>query len=98
MSSRSFWNPGLRLRILAPAALVALPAIAVLVYMSFDRRMQAERAITENAERLARLSTIDQERLIEGTRQLLLAVSESRDIRDGNVEGCRAYLSQLAPQ
>jgi hypothetical protein len=53
MVPHSFWHPSLRLRILAPAALVAVPAVVLLLYTSFDRREQAEHVVTQNAERLA---------------------------------------------
>jgi signal transduction histidine kinase/CheY-like chemotaxis protein len=92
------WHPGLRLRILAPAVLVAVPALALLIYLNVDRREQAGRDIAANGERLARLAVVDQRRLIEGTRQLLISISQSRDVQEGNLEGCRAYLRQLLPQ
>jgi signal transduction histidine kinase len=98
MVPHSFWHPSLRLRILAPAALVALPAIALLLYTSFERREQAEQAVTENAERLASLKALDQERLIEGTRQLLIALSQSRDVREGDSEACSTYIRRVVPQ
>jgi signal transduction histidine kinase/CheY-like chemotaxis protein len=98
MFAKSVWQPRLRLRILAPAALVAIPAIVFLVYMSFERRAQAELALTQNALQLARLATVDQERLIEGTRQLLISLSQSHDVQEGNLERCKAYLQQLLPQ
>ena len=97
MISHSFWHPSLRLRILAPAALVAVPAIALLLYTSVDRLEQAEQAIAQDAERLAGREAIDQERLIEGTRQLLVAVSQSRDVREGDRDTCSAYLRRLVP-
>ena len=95
---KSLWQPSLRLRILAPAALVAVPAVALLLYTSFDRLEQAERAVTDNAERLASLIAVDQERLIEGTRQLLIALSSSRDVREGDSEACSTYLRRIVPQ
>jgi C4-dicarboxylate-specific signal transduction histidine kinase/CheY-like chemotaxis protein len=98
MSFQRVWHPSLRLRILAPAALVAIPALALLVFMNLERRQQAESDITRRAEQLAHLATIEQKRLIEGTRQLLVALSQSRDIRDGDIEGCRTYLHQLVPE
>ena len=98
MVPQSFWHPSLRLRILAPAALVAVPAIALLLYTSFDRREQVERAVMQNAERLAGLKAVHQERLIEGTRQLLIAVSQSRDVREGDSAACSAYLRRVVPE
>ena len=98
MSVQRVWHPSLRLRILAPAALVAIPALVLLVFMNLERRQQAETDLTRRAEQLAHLATVEQKRLIEGTRQLLIALSQSRDIRDGNLEGCRTYLRQLVPE
>jgi signal transduction histidine kinase/CheY-like chemotaxis protein len=98
MFSRALWHPSLRLRILAPAALVAIPAIALLLYISFDRLEQAERAVIQNAERLAALKSLDHERFIEDTRRLLTAVSESRDVREGDSAACSAYLRRLVLQ
>ncbi len=98
MLSEALWHPSLRLRILAPAALVAVPAIALLLFISFDRRQQAEGAVTQDAERLSNLKALQQERLVEATRQLLVAVSNSRDVREGNSESCSAYLRQIVPQ
>ncbi len=93
-----FGHPGLRLRILAPAALVAVPAIALLLYTSFERRQQAEDAVTQSADRLAGLKALQQERLVESTRQLLVAVSNSLDVREGDSETCSAYLRLIVPQ
>src|SRR6187402_3551087 len=98
MSTHGVWHPSLRLRLLAPAALVAIPALFLLVLVNVDRRKQAESDLMRDAEQLARLAAVDQERLIEGTRQLLIALSHSRDIRDGDPNVCRAYLRQLIPE
>src|SRR5438105_1777400 len=98
MSIQRVWHPSLRLRILSPAVLVAIPALALLVFMNLQRRQEAERAITRNAEQLARLATVDQERLAEGTRQLLIALSQGRDLREGDVQRCRTFLQRLVPQ
>jgi signal transduction histidine kinase/CheY-like chemotaxis protein len=89
---------GLRARILAPVAMVALPALALVIYMNVDRRQREVDVVAQNALRLARLAAADQERLIEGSRQLLIAVSQSHDILVGNPEQCHAYLKRLLEQ
>lgn len=78
--------------------MVALPALALVVYMNVGRRQREVEVITDNALRLARLAAADQERLIEGTRQLLIAMSQSRDILAGNPEQCHVYLERLLEQ
>ena len=89
---------GLRARILAPVAMVALPALALVVYMNVGRRHREIEIITDNALRLARLAAADQERLIEGNRQLLIALSQSHDILAGDPGQCHAYLKRLLEQ
>lgn len=69
-----------------------------MLYMSLDRRQQAERNVTQDAERLAGLNAVYQEQLVEGTRQLLIVVSQSHDVREGNGAACSAYLRQLLSQ
>ena len=92
------WHPGLRLRILVPAALVAIPAIALLVYTSLERRAQAEQTITQLAERLATNEAAENERLFDATHQLLIAAAHSRDVRGGDPEICSAYFKRIAPE
>src|SRR5436190_16692239 len=92
------WHPSLRLRILAPAVLVAIPALVLLVVMNLQRRAQAEIEVTRHAEQLVRLATLDHERLVQGTRQLLVALSQTRDIRDGNADACHEYLRRLVAE
>ncbi|HKY21458.1 MAG TPA: response regulator [Vicinamibacterales bacterium] len=98
MPIKSLWPLSLRVRVLAPAALVAIPAIALLLYTSLERQRQAERTVTQLTQQLASLKAMHQAQLIESTRQLLIAVGNSRDVREGDSETCSAYLRQLLPQ
>lgn len=90
--------PGLRARILAPVVMVALPALALLIYMNVDRRQREADVVTQNALRLAHFASANQERLLEGTRQFLIAMSQSQDIRSGNPHECHVYLRRLLEQ
>jgi signal transduction histidine kinase len=54
--------------------------------------------VTQDAARLASLKALQIEHLVEGTRQILVALSNSRDVRDGDTGVCSAYLRQVAPQ
>ena len=93
-----FGPPGLRARIVAPIAMVALPALALLLYMNVERRQRDAEVVAQNALRLARLAAANQERLVEGARQLLIAMSQSPNIRDRDPETCHADLEQLLEQ
>jgi signal transduction histidine kinase len=66
--------------------------------MSFDRRELAEQAATQQAERLATLKAVEQQRLIDGTRHLLIAMSQSREVRDGDAAACSDYIRRIVPQ
>jgi signal transduction histidine kinase len=54
--------------------------------------------VAQDAARLAGLQALHHERLVESTRQLLAAVSQSREVRQGPAEACSAYLRKVVPR
>ncbi len=85
----------LRTRLLLVIFLTVMPALGLILYTGLtDRRHRAELA-QDNAMQLVRLASADQERLIEGTRQLLVTLSHLPQVRSDDGAACSALLGDL---
>lgn len=88
----------LRVRLLIVVLLSALPALGLILYSGMEqRRLTAEEAKI-NALRLTRLAANNQEALIEGAHQLLLALSQLPQIRQPDLNSCGSFLASLQKQ
>ncbi|HEY7676889.1 MAG TPA: response regulator [Candidatus Methylomirabilis sp.] len=85
----------LRGRLLLLVLLALLPAVGLTVYGNLEARRRATAQVQDGALRLARLASADHERLISGTRQLLVALAQLPGVRPGNPAGCGALLGRL---
>lgn len=85
---------GLRLRLLALALLAVLPALGLVAFTAKQNRDTLARQVHESSLRLARLTSAEHERLIEGARQLLTGLARIPEIgQTGPV--CARLLSDL---
>ena len=82
------WFGGLRWRLVLLIVTAMLPAIALMVWLGLERREQSARETREQTLSLARLAAQEQERRLEGARQLLIALSTSSAIRADDTPGC----------
>ena len=71
----------LRLRVLVLVLLVLLPAMALVLYMGDQLRATRTAEVERNALQLARAAAAEEDRLIEGARQLLVALAELPEVR-----------------
>ena len=85
-----------RLFILVAVAL--LPAIAIQSYNEFDLRRARQIEVQNQALSLAELAASDQQQIVQGIRQVLIALSELSLIRARDSEACDAYLAALHPR
>jgi signal transduction histidine kinase/CheY-like chemotaxis protein len=85
-----------RLFVLVAAAM--LPAIAILTYNEIDLRRTREVEVQGEALGLAKLAAAEQQQIVQGVRQALIALSEVPAIKAKDVEGCNAYLSRIKRQ
>lgn len=76
---------GLRGRLLLLVALAALPAFALTFYAGWRDRQHQLAGVSVDTIRLARLVASDQERIIEGTRQILSDLAEVPEYARGTV-------------
>jgi signal transduction histidine kinase len=82
-----------RLFVLVTAAM--LPAIAIQAYNEIDLRSTREVEVHDEALGLAKLAAAEQQQIVQGIRQALIALSELPAIKAKDVQGCNAYLSRI---
>jgi signal transduction histidine kinase len=80
----------LRLFILVAVALV--PAISIQSYNQFDLRRLRQREVQEHALSLAKLAAAQQQQIVEGIHQVLIALSELPAIKARDPQACSKYL------
>jgi signal transduction histidine kinase/HAMP domain-containing protein len=76
-------------------AVALLPAIAVQSYNEFDLRRSRQMDVQEQVMGLAKLAAAEQQQIVQGIRQTLIALSELPAIKTKDARGCEAYLSRL---
>jgi signal transduction histidine kinase len=92
---------GLRSRLLLLVLLAVLPALGLTLATNLAQRRQAVAQAQGEALRLARVVAGDEERLLEGARQLLVLLARLpavREAADGDPAPCVALLADLLAQ
>ncbi|WP_027578723.1 ATP-binding protein [Bradyrhizobium sp. Ai1a-2] len=82
-------------RLFALVAAAILPAIAIQAYNEIDLRRTRQVEVQDEALGLARLAAAEQQQIVQGVRQAMVALSEVPAIKDKDVQGCNAYLSRV---
>jgi signal transduction histidine kinase/HAMP domain-containing protein len=88
----------IRIRLILIVILAVLPMLVVTLYAGYEQREQAIGRAQESALSVARLAASDQGRLMEGTRQLLVAMSHFPAVRDYDSEACGRFVADLLAQ
>src|SRR3989304_1897478 len=85
----------LRVRLILLVLLAVIPALGLILYTGLEQRRLATEEIRETALRLARLVSNEQARIIQGTRQLLVGLSELPVVRTQDHRFCSALFADL---
>jgi signal transduction histidine kinase len=87
---------GLRWRLVLLISLALSPAIIWMVVQGFERRAQADKELRAQTLNLARLAAQEQDRRLEGARQLLIALGNSFRVDDPEecVRNVRALVAE----
>lgn len=85
----------LLLRLFALVAYALLPGIVIQLYNEFDLRFSRQMEVQELALGLAKLAAAEQQQIIQGIRQALIALSELPAVKAKDARGCEAYLSRI---
>lgn len=89
-----FARTNLLTRLIVLVSVATFPAVAVIGYMQFKLRADGEHRIAEEALRQAELLNADMANVVEGARQLSLAITHFAAVRDGDT-ACNAKLAEL---
>jgi predicted ester cyclase len=91
---RSLWK-NLRVRFMFLVLLAVLPALGLLIYTTSEQRDLVVADARSEANRLASLAAADEERQIEGTRQLLVVLARLPEVRSADAAACNTLLADL---
>src|SRR5258706_1784489 len=82
-------------RLFLLVAVALLPAIAIQMYNEFDLRRARQVEVQSQALSLARLAAAEQQQIVQGIRQVLIAMSELPSIKTRDSQACDAYLAAI---
>ena len=82
-------------RLFVLVAVALLPAIAIQVYNEFDLRRARQVEVQNQALSLAKLAAAEQQQIVQGIRQVLIAMSELPSIKARDSQACDAYLAAI---
>ncbi len=85
----------LRTRLLALVLLAILPALGLVLYTAVDQRRVAEKEAIASAQRIVRLAAATQKQHVEAARQLLITLSQLREIRPERAADAEALFQSL---
>jgi PAS domain S-box-containing protein len=86
---------GLRGRLILLVLLAVLPAFALTWYTGWEDRQRQRANVADDTVAFARIVANDQERAIDGTRQVLSDLAAIPEVRAGNPERSRTYFAVL---
>src|SRR3954447_18512417 len=82
-------------RILLLIALAMVPVVSAQIYTQVELEREREGAERADAQRYERLVAADAQRIFEGLKSILVAVSEAPFVRRFDESACRDYVSSL---
>ncbi|SHK39768.1 Signal transduction histidine kinase [Bradyrhizobium lablabi] len=82
-------------RLFVLVAVALLPAIAIQVHNEFDLRRARQVEVQNQALSLAKLAAAEQQQIVQGIRQVLIAMSELPSIKARDSQACDAYLAAI---
>jgi PAS domain S-box-containing protein len=82
-------------RLFLLVVIALLPVIAIETYNEFDLRRARQLEVQSQALSLARLAAAEQQQIVRGIRQVLVALSEFPAIKARDSKACNAYLAAM---
>ncbi|HEU5462955.1 MAG TPA: cache domain-containing protein, partial [Candidatus Binatia bacterium] len=92
---RKNYRPSLRARLTGLVLIAVLPAVGLILYHAGQQRITDSQETKREALRLVRVVASSQERLIDSTRHLLIALAMLREVRSQDKSACDALFARL---
>ncbi len=92
---QSHFHSSLRARLIQLVLLAVLPALGVIVYSAGEQRITDSQEARRDALKLVRIVSTSQQRLIDSTQHLLVALSLLPEVRAHNSSTCSDLFSSL---
>src|SRR5688572_4513178 len=89
---------GRRARLVGLVLLAALPAFGLALVNDIEERRTTGKVVRENTLLVARLASVNHQRLFEVTRQFLATLTQLPEVRSGATAACHALLARLLHQ
>jgi signal transduction histidine kinase len=89
------WEVTLLSRLFVLVAVALLPAITIQMYNEFDLRRARQVEVQNQALSLATLAAAEEQQIVQGIRQVLIAMSELPSIKTRDSQACDAYLAAI---
>jgi PAS domain S-box-containing protein len=86
---------GLRLRLLLLVLLACAPLVGLTLHTASEERRRLVKEWNQRSLEMMELATREEGHVLGQTRQLLLALAESSQVRSGNRRGCKKLLDEL---
>jgi PAS domain S-box-containing protein len=78
--------------------LALLPAMGIQIYNQIELHRAREAEVRQQATRLVTLIEAEHARIVEGVRQVLVTLAQTRSMREGDPAACRRLMQRLRPQ
>jgi signal transduction histidine kinase len=98
MAIKPFQASSLRFRLILLVLIAIIPALGLILYDGWEDRVSQTRETERNVRRLVRFFANEQQRIIDSTRQLLVALAELREVRQRDARACSALFAKLDAQ
>lgn len=86
---------GLRFRLLLLVVLACIPLAGLTVHNASEERRRQMADWQQRSQEFAKRAALEEEKVVGQTRQLLLALAESAQVRSGNRRDCKKLLDDL---
>ena len=89
---------GLRVRLILLVLLAVLPSLGLILYTNLQHRQNAKTGAQQDALRLVRVASHEQEHLIRSAKQLLIVLAQLPVVQDSDPTECQVLFTDLLAQ